>query len=278
MSNALWGALRTPCLGHRVSVDLPRVMFFRLARRDLRIAACKNPMGTNNVISFGSSPRPKSQSSLRSLLLQYPPSKYYLLRLNSTAAFPRSTETITESLPRDKPLSDREIRSIFGRSRVTTSLGNRTLGVLHARRLQGTLDLDLPADITRTVRQNQIDTALQWLRVHYPIDEDAAILARIEREDKDAEQKLIRRAEQLGLYKPQSGSYEAELGEETSVHGKSVLLEARRQNEARLLNEKERKRREWLEGEHEERERLQRQIQVNTSLQQYEEAALTEGM
>jgi rhomboid-like protein len=144
--------------------------------------------------------------------------------------------------------------------------------------LEGTLDLDLPADITRALSQSQLDAGLEWLRENYPVDEDDAILARIEREDREAEQKLVRRAEQLGLYKPQSGSYEAELGEEGSPYGKSVLKEAREANEKRLLAEKERKRQQWLEGENEERERLQRQMEGNTSLQQYQESALTEGM
>lgn len=157
-------------------------------------------------------------------------------------------------------------------------LGNRTLAALQERRLEGTLDLDLPTDITRAVSQHQLDAGLEWLRENYPIDEDAAILARIEREELEAEEKLVRRAEELGLYKPQSGSYEAERGEEDSPYGKSVLKEAREQNEKRLLAEKERKRQEWLAGEAEERERLQRQFQGNTALQQYQESALTEGM
>jgi hypothetical protein len=33
----------------------------------------------------------------------------------------------------------------------------------------------------------------------YPLDEDAAIFARIEREDRAAEEKLVRRAEKLGF-------------------------------------------------------------------------------
>lgn len=149
--------------------------------------------------------------------------------------------------------------------------------MLHARRLEGTPDLDLPAEITRAVTQAQLDTALEWLRQKYPIDEDSAILARIEREDREVEEKLVRRAEELGLYKPQSGSYEAELGEGNSVYGKSVLKEAREKNEKRLLAEKERKRQQWLEGEHEDQERLQRQIEGSKALQQYQESALMEG-
>lgn len=274
MSNALWGALRVPC-SLKTSGSLPVVMF-RSARRDLRISAC----GLNRKSLFdsfvsGSEANPRISSSFP---LSDRPASPFFARFQSTVASSQPDPTAAECLPRNKPLSDTEIRSIFGQSKVNAKLGNRALGVLHARRLEGTLDLDLPADITRTIRQPQIDAALHWLRAQYPIDEDAAILARIEREDNEAEQKLIRRAEQLGLYKPQSGSYQAELGEENSVYGKSVLKEAREHNEARLLDEKERKRREWLEGEHKERELFQNQVKGNTSLKEYQEAALMEGM
>lgn len=180
-------------------------------------------------------------------------------------------------MPGERPRSDTQIKSIFASNKISARLGNRTLAVLQARRVDGTLDLDLPSDISRGVPQLQLDTALEWLRQNYPIDEDAAILARIEREEFEAEQKLVRRAEQLGLYKPQSGSYDAELGEDKSVYGKSVLKEAREKNEKRLLAEKERKRQQWLEGENEELERLQRQVEGNTALQKYQESALTEG-
>lgn len=156
-------------------------------------------------------------------------------------------------------------------------MGNRILSVLHGRRVSGTLDLDLPTDITRSVRQSTIHAGLKWLRAKYPVDEDAAILARIEREEQEEEEKLIRRAEELGLYKPQSGSYGAELGEGNNVWGKSVLKEVRQKNEARLLEEQERKRKEWLEGEQKDLETLKRQIQKNTALQKFEESAVVEG-
>lgn len=198
-------------------------------------------------------------------------------RLKRTTAAAKSIAKKFESLPGERPRSEKQIKSIFASNNISAGLGNRALAVLQARRVQGTVDLDLPSDITRAVPQLQLDTALEWLRQNYPIDEDAAILARIEREEYEAEQKLVRRAQELGLYKPQSGSYDAELGENKSVYGKSVLKEAREQNEKRLLAEKERKRQQWLEGENEELERLQRQVEGNLTLQKYQEAALTEG-
>ena len=275
MGSALWGTWRVPCSGVRISC-IPSVTL-RSACRDLRVAPC-NSYNKRLISSLRPWSKPNIRSSVPPLPFQRPRFIFPFTRFNHTAASDQSARADAETLPRDQPLSDTEIRSIFGRSNIPVHLGNRVLGVLHARRLEGTLDLDLPADITRAVPQSQIDAALQWLRENHSIDEDAAILARIEREDYEAEQKLVRRAEQLGLYKPQSGSYEAELGEENSVYGKSVLKEAREQNERRLLDEQELKRRKWLEGEHEDRERLHRQIQGNTSLQEYQEAALAEGI
>lgn len=199
-------------------------------------------------------------------------------RTSAASPKPKAKSDPSEVLPRQKPFSDAEIKAIFGSAKFNAKLGNRILAVLHGHRLTGTLDADLPIDIARAVTKQQVDIALEWLRDEYPIDEDAAIFARIEREERAAEEKLVRRAEKLGLYKPQSGSYDAELGEEGSPYGKSVLKEARERNEKRLLAEQERKRQEWLDGEKEEHERLKREFGTNTSLQQYQEAALTEGM
>lgn len=156
-------------------------------------------------------------------------------------------------------------------------MGNRALRVLHGRRLSGTLDLDLPADITRVVPQASIDNGLEWLRSKYPVDEDAAIFERIEREEREEEAKLISRAEKLGLYKPQSGHYGAELGKEGSVYGKSVIQEVRESNEAKNKVEEEASRKEWLEAEAKEAEKLKKQLKTNTHLQKFEESAIVEG-
>lgn len=143
--------------------------------------------------------------------------------------------------------------------------------------MEGTIDQDLPADIRQQISESQIGSALAWLREKYPVDEDAAILARFEREERETEQKLIRRAEKLGLYKPQSGSYDAELDEDKSPYGKSSLKEYREQNEKRLLAEAARKREEWLAGESKSQEEIMRQIEQNKELEVYKEQYLTEG-
>jgi len=268
MSNAVWVAWRIPCLGLRT------VPAFRPAIHDLRITPWRMYSSTTRPLGLFSNPHPVSQLASRQ---SHPPiSASVPRRFKRTSAKPKSkTKPTEEVLPR---APDAEIKTIFGPSGMNTKLGNRILSTLHSHRLTGTLDAELPSDIVRAVSQQQVDAAMDWLRNKYPVDEDAAILARIEREDRAEEEKLVRRAERLGLYKPQSGSYDAELGEEGSPYGKSVLKEAREQNEKRLLAEQERKRQEWLDGEKEEAERLKRQFNQDTSLQQYRENALTEGM
>jgi rhomboid-like protein len=181
---------------------------------------------------------------------------------------------------RSQPLSAAQIKTIFGTAKVSPAMGNRILSVLQGRRLQGTLDLDLPTDITRAVRSHTVESGLNWLRKNYPVNEDAAILARIEREEREEEERLHREAEQLGLYKPQSGNWGAKLGEGNDIYGKSVLKEIREKNEARLLAEQEKERKEWLEGEAKDREKMEKmrmQLKRNTELQKYDEAALIEG-
>ncbi|PYH95851.1 hypothetical protein BO71DRAFT_350457 [Aspergillus ellipticus CBS 707.79] len=167
--------------------------------------------------------------------------------------------------PRSQPFSAAELNAIFGsRAKVSRSMGNRVLAVLQGRRLQGTLDLDLPADLTRSVRPPSLDAALRYLREHYPMDEDAAIMARIEREEQQGE------GEDPNRYKPQSGSYGAELGKANDPSGKSVLQQMREENEARILVEQERKRNEWMEGAQQDYDKLQHQIKTNTALQKYD--------
>lgn len=211
------------------------------------------------------------------------PNKFYFPALrpftNSSYLLAQSNHPVEHGVQlRPEPFSAAEITSIFGpRAKITPQMGNRVLSVLQGRRVDGTLDLDLPADITRSVRAPVLDLGLQWLRREYPLDEDAAILARIEREEKEEQEKLIRRAEDLGLYKPQSGTYGAELGDKNDPYGKSVLKEAREKNEARLLAEQERKRQEWLAGEEQERQKVQRMIEKNTALQKLDESAALEG-
>lgn len=89
------------------------------------------------------------------------------------------------------------------------------------------------------------DCGLDWLRQNYHIDEDAAIIARIEREEAGEDyspSELTQRGQDLGLYHPQSGSYQAQLsesGREGDVWGKSELESLREENEAAAAKEEE---------------------------------------
>ena len=58
---------------------------------------------------------------------------------------------------------------------------------LQKRRITGTLDHEIkaPSADPKTVAQ-----ALTWLRTRHPLDEDAAIVRRIEREEGEKEKKL----------------------------------------------------------------------------------------
>ncbi|OAT07900.1 rhomboid family protein [Blastomyces gilchristii SLH14081] len=179
---------------------------------------------------------------------------------------------------RARDLSALELYQIFGsESQISVPLGNRMLRILQARRISGTIDVDLPADIKNVVAEDTIIAGLEWLRKRYPVDEDAAILKRIEREEIAEEQKLIKRGQALGLYKPQSGKFDKPIEKEGDVYGKSILQETREANERKNKLDDERRRREWLEGEAKDREKLKRSIQKNMELRKFEEAAVMEA-
>jgi rhomboid-like protein len=128
-------------------------------------------------------------------------------------------------------LSDEEVIAIFGSRAPPTNLGNYLLRVIHGRRHDGTLDLPLPEELEEELAKNPdaFEDGLQWLRTTYPIDEDAAILGRIEREEhaleRDNPSELLQRGQDLGFYRgPQSGHYQAKLsGKEGDVFGVIVL-------------------------------------------------------
>ncbi|KAH8693041.1 putative rhomboid family protein [Talaromyces proteolyticus] len=173
-----------------------------------------------------------------------------------------------------QPLSASEMKKIFGSSKVTVETGNRILSLLQGRRFAGTLDMPFPPDITKAVRPKTIEKGLHWLRENYSMDEDAAIMARIEREEKEEEERLYRQVQQLG---PQSGHWGARLGEGEDIYGESIIKKNLKQNEARLLAEEEKARQEWLESELKEQEKMQSHIKKNTQLQKYTEAAVVEA-
>ncbi|KAL4930061.1 rhomboid protease PCP1 [Aspergillus undulatus] len=283
MSNVLCVAWRTPCLGLRpANLHLPNpVAPFRspggqisptwyLDNAARRLLSSAKPFSA--VFSSVTSARPQSLPySSRN------PSRCFQTSSAARASGkPTPTPTPVEKgvQLRDKPFSKAEIDQIFGaRTKLSPAVGNRILAILQARRLAGTLDLDLPADIKRAVRPATFDSGLDYLRRKYPMDEDAAIMARIEREDRAEEERLARQAEELGLYKPQSGSYGAELGEKNDPSGRSVLKQIRERNEKILLAEADKKRKAWLEGEEEHREKIKQQLAKSTALQKLDDTS-----
>lgn len=179
--------------------------------------------------------------------------------------------------------SDHDLAHLFGKENVSNSERYTILCELQRRRIDGTLDLDPTAEMKKVTDERILNDALEWLRARFPMDEDAAILRRIEREEKEMEEQLIQRAENLGLYKPQGGEYQESLSNDGDVRGQSVLEEVRKQNEAKAKLEQEEERKRWLEGELEEQKAIERQQQQlmkqNLELQKSEEAraVLTEG-
>lgn len=159
---------------------------------------------------------------------------------------------------RNIPLSQKELNEIFGPQRPGDEILNRLLKVLHARRLDGTLDIPLDEHLSDELerRAELGDAGLTWLRTRYPVDEEAAIHARFKREEAPREQEnpsaLMQRGQSLGLFKtqdesiqedpdyygPQSGAYYAQLAEkQDDVFGRSEFDRIRAENEAKAVEE-----------------------------------------
>lgn len=146
---------------------------------------------------------------------------------------------------RKEDLTQRELAHVFGQDIPPRDFANRLLRILHGRRVDGTLDIDPPEEVTKQLEKypHAAADALRWLRIHYPIDEDAAIMQRLEREEskieKDNPAELMQRAEKLGLYKPQSGTFGAKLGAEGDIYGESELEKIRAANIEEAKREEE---------------------------------------
>ncbi|KAL9619141.1 MAG: hypothetical protein Q9160_006230 [Pyrenula sp. 1 TL-2023] len=147
-------------------------------------------------------------------------------------------------------LSRSELISIFADDVPPSVAARSLLSILQSRRQEGTLDLDFPTELQSYIpnTSSASEKALQWLRREYSLDEDSAILARIEREEAEKEvdksKEYIERAEKLRFLKPQSGQFGVPRGENDSVYGQSVLDRVRKENA-----EKEARRQEELERE-----------------------------
>ena len=88
----------------------------------------------------------------------------------------KGTEAPRQKAVRNEtPLSRAQIHAVFGVN-VRRNDGNDLLERLQEQRLQGSLDQKLPYP------NALIDKGLKYLRAKHPLDEDAAIIARIDRE------------------------------------------------------------------------------------------------
>lgn len=151
--------------------------------------------------------------------------------------------------------SQKDVLEIFDQHRPSFPTALTLLTILQEQRKQGTLDLGLPKDVEKQVQDipNVTEKALVWLRKEYPLDEDAAILTRIEREDTEQQETYIKLAEKAGIYKPQSGQFGAKRGENDGVYGYSALEELRENNRERAAKRK-------AELEKQEREQLEKEV------------------
>lgn len=135
------------------------------------------------------------------------------------------SQTQSSSPEEFQHVDEGKIAELFGPN-VSKELGNEILYTLQGQRATGTLDYGLSAT---GVDDDKIADALRWLRVNYPVDEDAAIMKRIEEEEREEEQQLIANAERIGLYKPQQDVAS------TGIYGKSELEEIRKRNEEKSI-------------------------------------------
>ena len=128
------------------------------------------------------------------------------------------------------PLSGTEIAKILGKN-VNSKQGNAILRQLQHQRVSGTLDRGISAPGNLSAR------ALAWLRKTYPFDEDAATIARLDKELEEEEKEIY------SVYKPQQG---AKLPDNYSV---SVLDQIKEMNKLKAAKLKAAKEREAKEAE-----------------------------
>ena len=139
-----------------------------------------------------------------------------------------------------RELSLHEVRQIMGQG-MTKKKGNEVLSRLQKRRITGTLDYEAKSP---SADAHIVDEALVWLRKTYPLDEDAAIVRRVEREEGEHEKSFIQEAERLKNWHPQQSA------EKDGIYGKPMVDEfAKMWNErqAAKIKEKEELKKKYAE-------------------------------
>ena len=125
-----------------------------------------------------------------------------------------SAKAIKRALkPKQFNFSAKEIQLIFQGS-LDREKGNQLLQILQKQRVSGTLDEKVEAS------PNDVLAALEWLRIKIPVDEDQAIIARLEREEQEDDAK----AAKITSYVPQRDAHL------TGLYGPSRFEEIRRIN------------------------------------------------
>ena len=116
-----------------------------------------------------------------------------------------------------------QLKTIFGPT-INKNVGNNLLTTLQKQRITGTLDQDIDEPY---VTPYLVAHGLHWLRTNYPLDEDAAIIRRIEDENRQFEQDYIADADKHKLWVPQQRAAEE------GIYGRSRFEELRKENEGR---------------------------------------------
>ncbi|KAL8759625.1 MAG: hypothetical protein Q9184_003550, partial [Pyrenodesmia sp. 2 TL-2023] len=116
-------------------------------------------------------------------------------------------------------IADDEIKAIFGKD-MSQAYGNHIMELVQEQRVDGTIDEDIPEVLPRHKEQ-----ALAWLRKNVLLDEDQAILARLEREE---EKSLKPQAQRQGM----EGPYAESVLEQTRKHNIERLKEEEKEQEA----------------------------------------------
>jgi len=126
---------------------------------------------------------------------------------------------------------------IFKQDGVGYEDGNKILRILHQRRVIGSLvDKGIQIAGNHNVQNESLQYGLDWLREHFPVDEQEAAEIWAEQEAARLEGTYIAKAEKLGLYKPLDGTEKKELSTK-SVYGVSVIDEFKKFHEERRARE-----------------------------------------
>lgn len=134
----------------------------------------------------------------------------------SHSEFSDQRKTSVVPRPNIRKLSSVEIKAIFGDS-LSGKRGNKLLRTLQEQRMAGTMDEDTSAS------PDHISRGLEWLRKNYPVDEDSAIVARLEREEAEVER--IGYVPQIGIG---SGQYRQSIVEEIQKYHKEQAAQKRK--------------------------------------------------